>query len=83
MSETWFMVFLGAAMVGSFALAALRIQGEKSKSFQAVAHLWVGLLIGFWLAMVFDGTAAARVYAVAVPWVALCIIEVACFLRGI
>ena len=29
-------------------LAALRISGEKGEIFQALAHLWVGILVGIW-----------------------------------
>jgi Kef-type K+ transport system membrane component KefB len=29
-------------------LAAIRIGGDKSEIFQALAHLWVGALIGVW-----------------------------------
>jgi hypothetical protein len=29
-------------------LAAIRIGGDKSEIFQAVAHVWVGALIGVW-----------------------------------
>jgi hypothetical protein len=31
-------------------LAVLRIGGEKSEAFQAVAHLWVGALLYAWIA---------------------------------
>ena len=29
-------------------LAALRVSGEKGEIFQALAHLWVGILVGVW-----------------------------------
>jgi hypothetical protein len=52
-------------------LALVRMTGHKSQSYQAVAHLWVGWLIGLWM---FRGDALAG-------WtiVALSVIEVACF----
>jgi hypothetical protein len=55
--DTWIYVV-------AFVLAALRIAGHKSQAFQAVAHLFVGALLGqsyyegwrrspsFWLAVV-------------------------------
>lgn len=56
----------------SVALAALRIGGFTSSAFQAVAHLWVGGLVGAWLA----GDRPSRL------WLALMLsaVEVACFL---
>ena len=35
-----------AAIIYSLVLAVLRIAGHKSQAFQAVAHLWVGALVG-------------------------------------
>lgn len=63
------------------ALACLRVSGEKGELFQAVAHLYVGLLIGLaWANYQFLHT-PWRFYA----WVALAlsVIELACFLLGV
>jgi hypothetical protein len=41
------LIFLMAFV--SSVLAMLRVLGYKSKSFQAISHIWVGILIGSWI----------------------------------
>ena len=55
--------------------AAARIGGVKNKSYQAFAHLFTGGLAGAWL--------VGRAPVDAVLFVALCVVEVACFLIGL
>lgn len=38
-------------LVASIILAAFRVSGFKSQFFQAIAHLWVGILLGAWAAL--------------------------------
>jgi hypothetical protein len=38
-----------SVVLASLVFALLRIAGEKSEIFQALAHIWVGLLFGGWL----------------------------------
>lgn len=62
-------------------LAALRIGGEKGEIFQAIAHVWVGILLGVWWLAHFrcpvceerEGKIAGRLV------VALSVVEVLCF----
>lgn len=56
----------------SVLLAAIRISGHKGNVFKDLAHVWTGGLAGSWL----------TVHSNLTGWtfVALCVIEVACFL---
>jgi len=64
-------VFLASCIAG-FALAAMRIHGEKGGAFQAVAHL----AVGYWFACGYR--CHERRYAV-LAWV-LSLVELACFI---
>jgi hypothetical protein len=61
-----------AALLISGLLASARIAGETSESFQAVAHLWVGFLLGVAL--------RGRDWRYGVMAVGLSVVELACFL---
>ncbi len=63
--------------VSAVALAGIRILGDRSSAFQAVAHLFVGGLFGAWL----EGGRSAR----PLLWTALLlsVVELACFPIGI
>jgi hypothetical protein len=61
-----------AAVFVSSVLAIFRIGGENSAFYQAIAHLWVGILIGVWIVgrdKWYGGTA-----------ILLSFLELACFL---
>jgi hypothetical protein len=66
----------------SIVLAAARILGAKSQSYQAIAHLWVGYLVGLWYALrqfeciQFQLSIQTVIYS----FIFLCVIEVACFI---
>lgn len=59
-------------VVLSLAVAAARIAGVKHEAFQAIAHLFVGGLIGAWL------IDPRKLYVNAFG--SLCLVEVVCFL---
>jgi hypothetical protein len=67
----------------AIALAAIRIAGHKSEAFQAVAHLFIGWLIG---AGVYQRATWTEGRSVAMQkiWLAigLSVVEVICFLIG-
>jgi hypothetical protein len=65
------------AILLTLALAAIRIAGHKSPAFQAIAHLWVGGLFGYWLRMRYE---SGKYLAMAVG---LSLVELACFLMGV
>lgn len=68
-----------ALVLAAAALGALRVAGHTGEAFQAVAHCFVGGLLGAWLAL--RPTRAARLpLALAV---ALSALETACFLLGV
>ena len=54
----------------SLLLAVLRALGCKSESFQAIAHLWIGFLIG---------VALLRYYTPVILVILLSVVEVICF----
>lgn len=58
----------------TLAIAVPRIAGVKHKSYQAVAHLFVGGLAGAWL--------VDHQWWYAALFVALCVVEVVCFAVG-
>jgi MFS family permease len=60
----------------AFVLAALRVAGHKSQSFQAVAHLFVGGLLTEW----WVGSLSWRYSHTFWIAVSLSIVELACFL---
>jgi hypothetical protein len=66
------MVETVALSIVATALAILRILGHRSLVFQAVAHLFVGGLVGAWL------LSRARLYLILAA--SLTVVEVACFL---
>jgi hypothetical protein len=55
----------------SVLLAVLRVAGIKHPAFQAVAHLWVGFLLGAW-------AAGYRLWFLGLA-VGLSVVEVVCF----
>lgn len=59
-------------VLGSLILAALRIWGVKDPIFQALAHLWVGLWLGWGVRRERDRTAIGAA-------VGLTAVEVICF----
>jgi hypothetical protein len=56
-------------------LAAIRIAGAKSETFQAAAHLWMGALIAVWYLRYDRDDAKIAGWLVVV----LSVVEVACF----
>lgn len=68
---------LGLGIVAAgVALAAMRIAGHKEEWFQALAHLYVGIMIGSYFGSRCEDRGAMLMA------VALTVVEVACFLAG-
>jgi hypothetical protein len=70
----------GAVLIGlvvSLAVAGARIGGVTHTVYQAVAHVWVGMLLAFWLAGGYGPEAAGGGVAKWLFW-ALCAVEVVC-----
>ena len=63
-------------------LAALRISGEKGEIFQALAHLWVGGLVGVWWLAKFRCPVCEEREGRTAGWlvVVLSIVELTCFI---
>ena len=74
-----------AMVVPGLALAVVRIAGHKSIAFQAVAHLFTGVLFGAYFgspgAWWWPGKYATEKVALVVA-VVLSVVELACFLIG-
>jgi uncharacterized membrane protein len=65
----------------SVVLAALRIAGFQHEAFQAIAHLWVGFLIGAWFVGQYYFADRFRLCGRLV--LILSLIETLCFLAGL
>ncbi len=66
------MIATVARLLLTFGIAAFRIGGDKSPAFQAIAHLFVGALVGAWMV-----SGYTKYFW---PAVLLSFVELACFL---
>jgi len=79
----------------SLIFGGIRLYGVKDPAFQALAHLWVGMLQGAWVTLIYmrqklersvwnqDALeVATRSWWLGLTWGGLSVLELVCFLAG-